>query len=64
VVYVIRVTAAGRPLVRLGCIADAPTGRSALRALAMFARAVMWMFLVMLGVAFIMESPTPLAIAP
>jgi hypothetical protein len=30
----------------------------------MFARAVMWMFLVMLGVAFIMETPTPLAIAP
>ena len=30
----------------------------------MLARVFMWMFVVMLGIAFLMEAPTPLAIAP
>lgn len=30
----------------------------------MLARVFMWMFVVMLGVAYLMETPTPLAIAP
>jgi hypothetical protein len=30
----------------------------------MFARVVVWFFFVMLGVSYLMQSPTPLAIAP
>ncbi len=61
---VTQVTAAGRPAARVGATSGR-SGRIGLqKAPVMLARVFMWMFVVMLGVAYLMETPTPLAIAP